>query len=336
MMVVMNVDATKEQIDAVIARVEANKYKVIVNQGDERTVIAVVGPSPSVIQEQIMFMPGVDHTVPISRPYKVASREFIPENTVFPLDGFIIGGDEIVIVAGPCAVESRSQLLEAAHAVKEAGAQALRGGAYKPRSSPYSFQGMGEAGLEILAEAREVTGLPVFTEVMAPEQVPLVAKYADVMQIGARNMQNFNLLHAVGESDKPVLLKRGPSALIEELLMAAEYILSHGNRRVILCERGVRTFETSTRNTTDINAIPVLKNLTHLPVMLDPSHSTGHADLVAPVARAGIAAGADGLVIEVHPDPRKALSDGIQSLTPEKFALLVKQARGIAREVGRK
>lgn len=335
-MVVMNVDATKEQIDAVIARVEANKYKVIVNQGDERTVIAVVGPSPSVIQEQIMFMPGVDHTVPISRPYKVASREFIPENTVFPLDGFVVGGDEIVIVAGPCAVESRAQLLEAAHAVKEAGAQALRGGAYKPRSSPYSFQGLGEAGLEILAEAREVTGLPVFTEVMAPEQVPLVAKYADVMQIGARNMQNFNLLHAVGESDKPVLLKRGPSALIEELLMAAEYILSHGNRRVILCERGVRTFETSTRNTTDINAIPVLKNLTHLPVMLDPSHSTGHAELVAPVARAGIAAGADGLVIEVHPDPRKALSDGIQSLTPEKFALLVKQARGIAREVGRK
>jgi len=336
MMVVMNVDATKEQIDAVIARVEANKYKVIVNKGDERTVIAVVGPTPSVIQEQIMFMPGVDHTVPISRPYKVASREFIPENTVFPLDGFTIGGDEIVIIAGPCAVESRSQLLEAAYAVKEAGAHALRGGAFKPRSSPYSFQGLGEKGLEILAEAREVTGLPVFTEVMAPEQVPLVAKYADVMQVGARNMQNFNLLHAVGESDKPVLLKRGPSALIEELLMAAEYILSHGNRRVILCERGVRTFETSTRNTTDINAIPVLKNLTHLPVVLDPSHSTGHADLVAPVARAGIAAGADGLVIEVHPDPRKALSDGIQSLTPEKFALLVKQAKGIAREVGRK
>lgn len=335
-MVVMNVDATKEQIDAVIARVEANKYKVIINKGDERTVIAVVGPTPSVIQEQIMFMPGVDHTVPISRPYKVASREFIPENTVFPLDGFTIGGDEIVIIAGPCAVESRSQLLEAAHAVKEAGAHALRGGAFKPRSSPYSFQGLGEEGLEILAEAREVTGLPVFTEVMAPEQVPLVAKYADVMQIGARNMQNFNLLHAAGESDRPVLLKRGPSALIEELLMAAEYILSHGNRRVILCERGVRTFETSTRNTTDINAIPVLKNLTHLPVVLDPSHSTGHADLVAPVARAGIAAGADGLIVEVHPDPRQALSDGIQSLTPEKFALLVKQAKGIAREVGRK
>jgi 3-deoxy-7-phosphoheptulonate synthase len=336
MMVVMNVDATKEQIDAVIARVEANKYKVIVNAGEERTVIAVVGSTPSVIQEQIMYMPGVDHTVPISRPYKVASREFIPENTVFPLDGFVIGGDEVIIIAGPCAVESRSQMLEAAQAVKEAGAHALRGGAYKPRSSPYSFQGLGEEGLEILAEAREITGLPVFTEVMAPEQVPLVAKYADVLQIGARNMQNFALLHAAGECEKPVLLKRGPSALIEELLMAAEYILSHGNRRVILCERGIRTFETATRNTTDINAIPVLKSLTHLPVILDPSHSTGHADLVAPIARAGIAAGADGLIIEVHAHPKEALSDGGQSLTPEKFAALVKQVKGIAREVGRK
>jgi 3-deoxy-7-phosphoheptulonate synthase len=283
-----------------------------------------------------MYMPGVDHTVPISRPYKVASREFIPVNTEFPLDGFMIGGDEVVMIAGPCAVESRSQLLESAHAVKEAGAHALRGGAYKPRSSPYSFQGLGEEGLEILVEAREATGLPIVTEVMAPELVPLVAKYADVLQIGARNMQNFALLHAAGESDKPVLLKRGNSALIEELLMAAEYILSHGNRRVILCERGVRTFETATRNTTDINAIPVLKSLTHLPVILDPSHSTGHADFVIPIARAGIAAGADGLIIEVHPNPKEAMSDGGQSLTPEKFASLVKQAREIARVVGRK
>jgi 3-deoxy-7-phosphoheptulonate synthase len=332
----MNVDATKEQIEAVITRVEANKFRVIVNTGEDRTLIAVIGSNPSVLREQIMYMPGVDHTVPISRPYKVASREFIPENTVFPLDGFVIGGDEVVVIAGPCAVESRSQLLETAQAVKEAGAQALRGGAFKPRSSPYSFQGLGEEGLEILAEARELTGLPVFTEVMAPEMVPLVAKYADVLQIGARNMQNFALLHAAGECEKPILLKRGISALIEELLMAAEYILSHGNRRVILCERGVRTFETATRNTTDINAIPVLKNLTHLPVILDPSHSTGHADLVTPVARAGVAAGADGLIIEVHPNPKEALSDGGQSLSPEKFAVLVKQVRGIAREVGRK
>lgn len=336
MMVVMNVEATKEQIDAVITRVEANKFKVILNQGEERTVIAVVGTNPSIIREQLMYMPGVDHTVPISRPYKVASREFIPENTIFPLDGFMIGGDEVVMIAGPCAVESRSQLLECAHAVKEAGAHALRGGAYKPRSSPYSFQGMGEEGLEILAEAREATGLPIVTEVMSPELVPLVAHYADVLQIGARNMQNFALLHAAGESDKPVLLKRGNSALIEELLMAAEYILSHGNRRVILCERGVRTFETATRNTTDINAIPVLKSLTHLPVILDPSHSTGHADFVIPIARAGIAAGADGLIIEVHPNPKEAMSDGGQSLTPEKFAILVKQAKAIARDVGRK
>jgi 3-deoxy-7-phosphoheptulonate synthase len=335
MMVVMSVEATQEEIDAVIARVEANNFHVILNKGEERTVIAVVGQNPSVIREQIMYMPGVDHTVPISRPYKVASREFIPENTVFPLDGFKVGGNEIILIAGPCAVESRSQLMEAAYAVKEAGAHALRGGAFKPRSSPYSFQGMGEEGLVILAEAREATGLPIFTEVMAPEQVGLVAKYADVLQVGARNMQNFSLLHAVGECDKPVLLKRGPSALIEELLMAAEYILSHGNRRVMLCERGVRTFETATRNTTDINAIPVLKGLTHLPVILDPSHSTGHADLVIPVARAGIAAGADGLIVEVHPNPRVALSDGGQSLTPENFALLVKQAKGIAREVGR-
>jgi 3-deoxy-7-phosphoheptulonate synthase len=336
MMVIMNVDATKEQIDAVIARVEANKYKVIVNTGEERTLIAVIGSNPSVLREQIMYMPGVDHTVPISRPYKVASREFIPENTMFPLDGFMIGGDEVIMIAGPCAVESRTQMLETAQAVKEAGAHALRGGAFKPRSSPYSFQGLGEEGLEILAEARELTGLPVFTEVMAPELVPLVAKYADVLQIGARNMQNFALLHAAGECEKPILLKRGNSALIEELLMAAEYILSHGNRRVILCERGIRTFETATRNTTDINAIPVLKSLTHLPVILDPSHSTGHVDLVMPVARAGVAAGADGLIIEVHLNPKEALSDGGQSLSPEKFAILVKQAKGIAREVGRK
>jgi 3-deoxy-7-phosphoheptulonate synthase len=251
------------------------------------------------------------------------------------LDGIQMGGDQVVLIAGPCAVESRSQLLETAIAVKEAGAQALRGGAYKPRSSPYSFQGMGEEGLEILAEARQLTGLPVVTEVMAPEMVPLVAKYADVLQIGARNMQNFALLHAAGESQQPVLLKRGNAATIEELLMAAEYILSHGNRRVILCERGIRTFETSTRNTTDINAVPVLKSLTHLPVILDPSHSTGRWEYVMPVARAAIAAGADGLIIEVHLNPAEALSDGAQSLKPEKFAALVTQVRAIARDVGR-
>jgi 3-deoxy-7-phosphoheptulonate synthase len=335
MMIVMNVEATNEQINAVLARIEANGFKAHLSQGEERTVIGVLGNNPSKVKEQFAYLPGIDHIVPISRPYKIASREFIPQNTVFPLDGFQIGAEAVVLIAGPCAVESRSQLLESAYAVKEAGAQALRGGAYKPRTSPYSFQGLGEEGLEILAEAREATGLPIVTEVMAPEMVPLVVKYADVLQIGARNMQNFALLHAAGESMHPVLLKRGNSATIEELLMAAEYILSHGNSRVILCERGVRTFETSTRNTTDINAIPVLKALTHLPVILDPSHSTGYAEYVTPIARAGIAAGADGLIVEVHPHPEQAFSDGGQSLTPEKFATLVRQVRAIAQAVGR-
>ena len=246
-----------------------------------------------------------------------------------------MGGHELVLIAGPCAVEDRTQLLEIAYAVREAGARALRGGAYKPRTSPYAFQGLGEEGLELLAEAREVTGLPIVTEVMAPELVATVAKYADVLQIGARNMQNFALLHAAGESQRPVLLKRGNSATIEEFLMAAEYILSHGNRRVILCERGIRTFETATRNTTDINAVPVLKSLTHLPVILDPSHSTGNWEYVPAIARAGIAAGADGLIIEVHAHPEAAMSDGAQSLKPERFADLVGQIRVIAQAVGR-
>jgi 3-deoxy-7-phosphoheptulonate synthase len=241
----------------------------------------------------------------------------------------------VVIIAGPCSVESRSQTLEIALAVKEAGAHALRGGAYKPRTSPYSFQGLGEEGLEYLAEARSLTGLPVVTEVMAPELVPLVASFADVLQIGARNMQNYALLHAAGESQKPVMVKRGMSATVEELLMAAEYVLSHGNRRVMLCERGIRTFETSTRNTTDINAIPVLKSLSHLPVFLDPSHATGNWEYVTAVARAGIAAGADGLIVEVHTHPDQALSDGGQSLKPERFADLVRQVKAIAIAIGR-
>jgi 3-deoxy-7-phosphoheptulonate synthase len=335
MMIIMNIEASEAQIQTVIKRVEANGFKAHVSHGEERTVIGVLGSEPFRIHEQLVYMPGIDRIVPISRPYKIASRELVPGNTVFPLDGFSVGGDAVVIIAGPCAVESRGQLMETAQAIKEAGAQALRGGAYKPRSSPYSFQGLGEEGLELLAEARELTGLPVITEVMAPEMVPLVAKYADVLQIGARNMQNFPLLHAAGESQHPVLLKRGIAATVDELLMAAEYILSHGNRRVMLCERGIRTFETSTRNTTDINAIPVLKNLTHLPVILDPSHSTGHAELVIPIARAGIAAGADGLIVEVHCHPEEALSDGGQSLRPEQFAQMVHQVRDIARAVGR-
>ena len=335
MMIIMRTDATPEQISTVVEHVETNGLRAHLSSGAERTIIGAIGESRSVNQDHFLHLPGVDRVVPISRPYKLASREFRPENSIFPLDGVQIGGEEVVIIAGPCSVESRSQLLETAQAVREAGAHALRGGAYKPRTSPYSFQGMGEAGLELLAEVREITGLPVVTEVMAPEQVPLVTRYADVLQIGARSMQNFALLHAAGESQHTVLLKRGMMATVEELLMAAEYILSHGNRRVILCERGIRTFETTTRNTTDINAIPVLKSLTHLPVILDPSHSTGYWEFVTAVARAGIAAGADGLIVEVHIDPASALSDGAQSLKPERFAELVTQVKAVAEAIGR-
>ncbi len=336
MMIIMRTNATQAQIGAVVAQVEHYGLKAHLSTGEERTVIGVVGDGrPINMREHFTLLDGVDRVVPISHPYKLVSREFIQETSRFPLDGTMIGGDEVVIIAGPCAVESRSQLMEIAWAVREAGAHALRGGVYKPRSSPYSFQGLGEEGLELLAEVRQSVGLPVVTEVMAPEQIPLVAQHADVLQIGARNMQNFALLRAAGASQHPVLLKRGISATIDELLMAAEYLLSEGNRRVILCERGIRTYETSTRNTTDINAIPVLKSLTHLPVILDPSHSTGYWEYVAPIARAGIAAGADGLIIEVHNHPEEALSDGGQSLKPEKFAELVHQVHAIAQVIGR-
>jgi len=335
MMIIMRSDATEEQVALVVERVEANQLRAHLSQGAERTVIGAIGDGRPVNPDQFVFLPGVDRVLPISRPYKLASREFSPENTVFRLNGVSIGGDKIIIMAGPCSVEDRSLLLETAIAVKEAGAHVLRGGAFKPRTSPYSFQGLGEKGLELLAEARQLTGLPIVTEVMAPEQVSLVASYADILQIGARNMQNYSLLHAAGASQHPVLLKRGMSATVEELLMAAEYFLSHGNRRVILCERGIRTFETTTRNTTDINAIPVLKSLTHLPVVLDPSHSTGYWNYVTAIARAGIAAGADGLIVEVHPRPDSALSDGGQSLKPERFAEMVRQVQAVAQAVGR-
>jgi 3-deoxy-7-phosphoheptulonate synthase len=335
MMIIMQTDATQDQIAAVVIRVEEYGLRAHLSSGEERTVIGAVGDRRPVMMDQFLHLPGVDRVVPISRPYKLASREFRPEDSVFPLDGVQVGDDGIVIIAGPCSVENRTQLLETAHAVREAGAHALRGGAFKPRTSPYSFQGLGEDGLELLAEARQVTGLPIVTEVMTPEQISLVARYADVLQVGARNMQNYALLHAVGESQQSVLLKRGMMASIEELLMAAEYILSHGNRRVMLCERGIRTFEDATRNTTDINAVPVLKALTHLPVVLDPSHSTGHWQYVNAIARAGIAAGADGLIVEVHPHPELALSDGGQSLKPERFVELVTQVKNIAQAVGR-
>jgi 3-deoxy-7-phosphoheptulonate synthase len=336
MMIIMHPGATKAQIAHVIAHIEENNLSAHVIEGVEQTVIGAVGESHAVSKDIFEVLPGVMSVTRISKPYKLGSRQFHPENSVFPLDGFSVGGDEIAIIAGPCAVESREQLLEIAQAVREAGAHALRGGVFKPRTSPYAFQGLGEEGLEYLAEAREKTGMPVVAEVMAVAQVEVMIKYVDVLQVGARNMQNFNLLRAIGETRTSVLLKRGLSATIEELLMASEYILSGGNTRVMLCERGIRTFETATRNTTDINAIPVLKSLTHLPVILDPSHSTGDSAYVTAVAKAAIAAGADGLIIEVHNDPAHAVSDGRQSLTPEHFAKLVKQVKAVAEAVDRR
>jgi 3-deoxy-7-phosphoheptulonate synthase len=345
MLVIMRADANLEQINRVINGAQAHGYRAHLLRGADQTIVGVVGegtPGAGAPRLEEWFggapgdaLPGVQEIVPISKAYKLTSRDFIPRDTVFNVDGATFGGRGIVIMAGPCSVESRSQLLETAHAVKEAGGHMLRGGAFKPRTSPYSFQGMGEAGLELLAEARAETGLPSVTEVMTPDMVPLVCRYSDMLQIGARNMQNYALLHAAGESQHPVLLKRGLSATIEELLMAAEYIMSHGNRRVALCERGIRTFETATRNTTDINAVPVLKARSHLPVILDPSHSTGEAQYVTAIARAAIAAGADGLIVEVHPNPRQAMSDGQQSLTPEQFAALVRQVAAVATAVGR-
>ncbi len=336
MIIIMQKGATARQIANVTARVEQMGYRTHISTGEERTIIGVIGDERPIDREQIERMEGVERTVPILRPFKLASREFHPQDTVVQVNGVKIGGEQLVVMAGPCAVESREQLMTTAWAVKEAGAQILRGGAFKPRTSPYSFQGLGEEGLKLLAEARKETGLPVVTEVMDPQMVPLVTTYADILQIGARNMQNFALLHAVGEAQRPVLLKRGMMCTIEELLMSAEYILSHGNHRVILCERGIRTFEPYTRNTLDIGAVPVIKQLSHLPVIVDPSHATGKWELVEPASRAAVAAGADGLTIEVHPDPENALSDGAQSLKPERFTALMRNLRPIAEAVGRR
>lgn len=336
MIVIMKNQATMREKSAVIAWAEDNGCKVHLSEGSERAVIGIIGNGRPLLAEQAEVMPGVERVVPVLKPFKIASREFRPENSSFPLGNHTVGSDELILMAGPCSVESRSQIIETAHAVKEAGAHVLRGGAFKPRSSPYSFQGLGEEGLQYLAEAREQTGLPFVTEVMEPALVPLICEYADILQIGARNMQNYALLHAVGKSQHPVLLKRGMSSTIEEWLMCAEYILSHGNTRVMMCERGIRTFETYTRNTFDINAIAVAKHLSHLPVIADPSHATGKWEYVAAASKAAVAAGADGLIIEVHPRPEEAMSDGPQSLKPEKFAKLVQEMKGIAAAVGRK
>jgi 3-deoxy-7-phosphoheptulonate synthase len=335
MIVIMRMGASPEEIQSVVDRVNDLGFRTHLSEGEERTIIGVIGDERPVDKDSLAHMQGVERIVPILRPFKLASRDFQPHDSLIEISGHTVGGKQLTIIAGPCAVESREQILETAQAVKEAGAHMLRGGAFKPRTSPYSFQGLGEDGLAHLAEAREATGLPVVTEVMAPDQIPLVTKYADVLQIGTRNMQNYALLHAVGEAGFPVLLKRGMMSTIEELLMSAEYILSHGNRKVMLCERGIRTFETYTRNTLDINAVPVLKELTHLPVIVDPSHATGKWNLVSSVSKAAVAAGADGLIIEVHPHPENALSDGGQSLRSARFAELMTQLTRVAEAVGR-
>jgi 3-deoxy-7-phosphoheptulonate synthase len=335
MIIIMKKNTQQANIDAVVSRVEKAGFKAHISQGEERTVIGIIGDERTLDKGAIGRMDGVDRVVPVLRPFRLASRDFQQEDTKIAINGHILGGEKVIMIAGPCSVESMEQMMETAVAVKAAGAHLLRGGAFKPRTSPYSFQGMGEEGLKILAEVREKTGLHIVTEVMAPEQVDLVCEYADILQIGTRNMQNYALLNAVGKTNKPVLLKRGMMSTIEELLMSAEYIMSNGNHKVILCERGIRTFEKYTRNTLDINAVPVLKELTHLPVVVDPSHATGKWTLVKATSKAAVAAGADGLIIEVHPNPAEAASDGEQSLKLHRYAELVEETRRVAVAVGR-
>ena len=335
MIIVMQRNASSEAIQNVVQEVNALGFKAHLSTGEERTIIGVIGDERPVNESVFRLLEGVEKVVRILKPYKLAGRDFHPADTIVPINGVSVGGKAVIMMAGPCSVESREQILEAAQALKAMGVHILRSGAFKPRSSPYSFQGLGEKGLELLAEAKAATGMAIVTEVLSPQLVPLVAETADILQVGTRNMQNFALLHAVGESGKPVLLKRGMMSTMEELLMAAEYILSHGNYRVILCERGIRTFETYTRNTLDISAVPVLKQYTHLPVMIDPSHACGNYEWVTSLALAGVAAGADGLLVEVHPHPDKALSDGAQSLRPERFAELLDKARLVATAIGR-
>jgi 3-deoxy-7-phosphoheptulonate synthase len=336
MIVVMSSNATEDQIRGVIKRLEDKGLQGHRSGGEERTVIGVLGTRFDLqLGEQLEMLPGVANVTPITKPYKLASREFQPSNSVVRVGDLEIGGRDLTIMAGPCSVESLDQMMETAKAVKAAGATVIRGGAFKPRTSPYAFQGLGEEGLRILTEVRDRTGLKIITEVMEPDQVDIVAEHADILQIGARSMQNFPLLKQVGATRKPILLKRGMAATIEEWLMAAEYIMASGNFDVILCERGIRTFETAVRNTLDISAVPVVKRLSHLPIVVDPSHGTGKWYLVKPMAMASIAAGADGLIIEVHPSPDTALSDGPQSLSPDNFNQLMDSLRVIGGAMGR-
>lgn len=337
MIVVMKSDATQEEIDKVISTIKELGYKAHIIEGVLRTVIGAVGDERGKPYhlESLSVLAGVEKVVPILQPYKLASREVKPQNTVVKVGNVKIGDNKIIVMAGPCSVENEEQIIETAMAVKQAGAAILRGGAYKPRTSPYTFQGLGEEGLKLLAKARKMTGLPVVTELLDAHDLDIVAEYSDMLQIGARNSQNYALLRYVGRCNKPVLLKRGMSTTISEFLMAAEYILSEGNQNVVLCERGIRTFETATRNTFDLNAIPVLKEKTHLPVIADPSHGTGYWQYVTPMTLAAIAAGVDGLIIEVHCRPEIAQSDGGQSLKPSKFSLLMEKAKPVAQAVGR-
>jgi 3-deoxy-7-phosphoheptulonate synthase len=337
MVIVMKAGAEQQSIDAVIAQIKARNYTPHPIQGTERTVIAAIGDERGKHElQQLESMRGVDKVVPILEPYKLSSSEIRPgERTKIQIGDVEIGGDALILMAGPCSVESREQILESAEIVKESGAQILRGGAFKPRTSPYSFQGLGEEGLQYLAEARDKTGLLIITELMDSHDLRLVEQYTDIIQIGARNMQNYGLLSRLSETKKPVMLKRGMMSEVNELLLSAEYILSEGNYNVILCERGIRTFETATRNTFDLNAIPVIKKMSHLPIIADPSHGTGHWEYVNPMAKAAVAAGADGLMIEVHPDPENALSDGAQSLRPDKFRQLVQELKPFIEASGR-
>ena len=337
MIIVMKGTATEEELQRVIGTIEELGYQSHVIRGTQRSVVGAVGDERGKARLQSLeALPGVESVLPILQPFKLASREFKPSRTVVRVRDVEIGGDRLPVVAGPCSVESEDQILETAKAVKEAGASILRGGAFKPRTSPYAFQGLGEEGLRLLVAARDETGLAIVTEAMKPEDVDLVAEFADMIQVGARNMQNFALLKRVGEVKKPVLLKRGISSTIQEFLMAAEYILSEGNYDVVLCERGIRTFETATRFTLDLNAVPVIKKLSHLPVIVDPSHGTGHWEYVTAMAKAGIACGADGLMIEVHMRPEIAFSDGIQSLKPAMFRQLMREIAPFVQAAGRR
>lgn len=336
MIVVMKSKVSEEQLNHVQNRLREWGFEIHLSQGVERTIIGAIGEKKPEVIQSLESMDAVEKVVPILKPYKLAGREFRQEPTTVRVGEAVFGGPEIVVLAGPCAVEDREQMLSVARSVKAAGAKILRGGAYKPRTSPYAFQGLEEEGLKLLKEAREETGLAVVTEVVNPRDVELVEEYTDMIQIGARNMQNFTLLREVGKARKPVLLKRGLAATIEEWLMAAEYIMSEGNYEIVLCERGIRTYETSTRNTLDVSAIPIVKQLSHLPIIADPSHASGKRVLVAPLSCASVAAGADGLIIEVHPSPETALSDGPQSLTPMEFENVLNVIRPVAAAVGRR